>query len=144
MRFLVVDDEVVSRKKMQRIMSHWGDCVVCASGPAAVETFEKALDARLPFDAVTLDVGMPDMDGTAVLKRIREIEHARQVAATAKAKIIMVTSHAQKDIVLSCIQAGCSDYVVKPFNRETIAAKLNSAGLPVDTNRAPDQTPDSP
>jgi two-component system chemotaxis response regulator CheY len=124
MKILVVDDELVSRMKMQKIMSGVGDCVAVANGDQALTRFKKALEAERPFDLVTLDVLMPEMDGTEVLSKIRQIEEQKQIPKEQRVKILMVTSQSDKNTVIICIQAECDDYIVKPFDREMIMEKL--------------------
>jgi len=121
---LVVDDEAVSRKMLERIMRSFGDCMAVNSGAEAIVAFEAAWHNWAPFDLVTLDVSMPDMLGIDVLKRIRHLEDTKQVPPEKRVKIIMVTAHSDKDTVIAAIQAGCNDYLTKPFHQASIAKKL--------------------
>ena len=128
MKSLVVDDELVSRKKMESILATFGDCTAVASGKTAILTFSKAWHAKTPFELMTLDVSMPDLDGKEVLFRIREIENESKLALDKRMKIIMVTSRSDNETVISCLQAGCNDYIVKPFDLETMRKKLIKIG----------------
>jgi two-component system chemotaxis response regulator CheY len=129
MKALVVDDELVSRKKLQKIMESLGECEAVESGSAAIAAFQKALENGMPFDLITLDVLMPKMDGTEVLYTIREIEKEKKIPKEKQVKILMVTSHSDKDTFITSIQAGCDDYIVKPFDREVIINKLEKIGF---------------
>jgi HD-like signal output (HDOD) protein/DNA-binding NarL/FixJ family response regulator len=129
MRILVVDDEIVSRKKMEKILASFGDCVAVDSGEAALKAIETALEKGEPFDLITLDVSMPHMDGTEVLYEIRIIEKQRNISKENQSKVIMVTSQSDKDTVITCMQAGCDSYVVKPFDRAIIAKILGELGM---------------
>jgi len=129
MRILVVDDEIVSRKKMQIIMEGFGESEAVGSGVAALGAFEKAWENLAPFDLISLDISMPDMDGTEVLCKIRKIEKGKKVSKEQLVKVMMVTSHSDKDTVITCMQAGCDDYIAKPFDRETILKKFEKLGL---------------
>lgn len=124
MKTLVVDDEAVSRKMLERIMRSFGDCMSVNSGAEAIVAFEAGWHNWTPYDLITLDVSMPDMLGIDVLKRIRQMEATKQVPAEKRVKIIMVTAHADKDTVVAAIQAGCNDYITKPFEQAIIAKKL--------------------
>ncbi|MBW1706754.1 MAG: HDOD domain-containing protein [Deltaproteobacteria bacterium] len=124
MKILVVDDELVSRKKMQRIMDTLGECEAADSGKTAITAFKKAVESRRLFDLITLDVNMPEMDGTEVLYEIREIEKENKVPKEKQVKILMVTSSSDKDTIITCIQAECDDYVVKPFDKKMLAEKI--------------------
>lgn len=124
MRTLIVDDESVSRKKMQKIMSSIGECESVENGGEALTFLRDALSKGSSFDLITLDVSMPEMDGTEVLYKIREMERENKIPKKEQAKIMMVTSEADKDMIITCIQAGCDEYIIKPFKRETVVKKL--------------------
>ena len=129
MKILVVDDELVSRKKLQKILSNLGECGAVESGKAAIAEFEKALKEKDPFDLVTLDIVMPEMDGTEALVELRELEKEAGVPEEEKAVIMMVTSHGDKDSIVTSISAGCDDYIVKPFHKGTIFNKLDNSRI---------------
>jgi len=126
MKILVVDDELVSRKKMQKIMVNFGECEEVESGSEAITAFKKALENRTPFDLITLDIVMPELEGIEVLFEIREIENLKNIPEEKQVKILMVTSHSDRDNIITSIQAGCNDYIVKPFDREMVIEKLEN------------------
>ena len=129
MKILTIDDELVSREKMKKIMGSFGQCESVENGYDGLELFKAALSAKEPFDLITIDVSMPDMDGTEVLHSMREIEEEFSVPKDARARTIMVTSHSDKDTIITCVQAGCDDYIVKPFDKTVISQKLYRYGL---------------
>ncbi|MCB2149311.1 MAG: response regulator [Deltaproteobacteria bacterium] len=129
MKMLVVDDELVSRKKMEKILQHYGVCQAVDSGKAAIEAYTQALLTQEPFDLITLDVSMPDMGGTEVLLMIRILERKNSVPKERQVKILMVTSHADQETVMASIEAGCNDYIKKPFSMERVTQKLNKIGF---------------
>jgi len=131
MKILVVDDEMVSREKMKMIMSHFGECEAVESGADAVEKFVSAWNCWTPFDLISLDVQMPEMDGVEVLNRIRGMEREKNVSESKRVKVIMVTARSDKDTLMTSIQAGCNDYVVKPFDKALVAKKLTKLGFHV-------------
>ena len=130
MKILVADDEMVSRGKLQTIMSRFGRCKAVAGGTKAMEAFEQAWKARDAYDVIMLDISMPDLAGPEVLARIRSFERIRKVPKSDRAAVIMVTSHADRDHIVSCMERGCNDYIVKPFSLKTIQAKMNRLKLP--------------
>jgi len=131
MKVLIVDDQPVSRKKIQKIMEVFCECETVDNGQAAIDAYKNAWEGSAPYDLITLDVSMPDMDGTEVLFNIRNLENQSNIPEEKRVKILMVTSSSDKDTVITCIQAGCDDYLVKPLNRETISKKLEKFGLAV-------------
>ena len=129
MKVLVVDDELVSRKKMEKIMQLYGPCLAVDCGSAAIKAYTEALLANEQFGLITLDVSMPDMPGTQVLTTIRAVERSNGIAKESRAKVLMVTSHADQETVMASIEAGCDDYIRKPFTMERVIQKLDQMGL---------------
>ena len=112
-RVLVADDSSTMRKIILRSLSAVGV-------PAAVEASdgEEAVSLFKPgdFDLVLTDWNMPGKNGLEVIREIR--------AQDEKVPIIMVTTEAEKSRVLEAIQAGVSDYLVKPFTADMLKEKL--------------------
>ena len=82
MKTLIADDELVSRKKMEKIMEAFGECKTVETGKAAVAAFSESLKNGEPFDLVTLDIMMPDMDGLRALVEIRGPSISRRTFPT--------------------------------------------------------------
>lgn len=129
MKILVVDDELVSRKKMMKIMESFGECVAAENGKEALEAVELAIEKGESFDLITLDISMPDMDGTEVLPKIRLLEKAKDISKEKKSKVIMVTSQSDKNTIVICIKAGCDSYILKPFDHSSLSKKLEEMGM---------------
>jgi two-component system chemotaxis response regulator CheY len=112
-KILVVDDALFMRTILKDILQANGftNIIEAGDGAAAIDAYRK----NKP-DLVTMDVNMPGTDGMAALKSI--------VAMDPTAKVIMVTSVEQKQIVQEAIKTGAKDYVVKPFDRAMVAAVL--------------------
>mgnify|MGYP003433351731 CR=1 FL=1 len=94
------------------------DVAVAGDG---MEALEKA--SELHPDLVLLDVMMPRIDGFEVAQRLRKNPQ------TANASIIMLTAKALSADKVTGLQAGADDYMMKPFDRDIIAAKLAQVGL---------------
>ncbi|MCP3872871.1 MAG: response regulator [Desulfobacteraceae bacterium] len=56
--------------------------------------------------------------------KIREIEGNNKIAEKDRVKILMVSSHSDKDYQITCLQAGCDDYIVKPFDSKSVSSKI--------------------
>ena len=129
MRILIVDDELVSRKKIEKIMAKFGECLSVESGSEAIEAFRWAWIDWRPFDLICLDVSMPDTDGTEVLFEVRRMEDDHKVADKHRVKVLMITAHTDRDTIVTCVQAGCDGYLSKPLNLTAITDKLEELGL---------------
>ncbi len=125
---LVVDDEIVSRKKMMRIINEFGVCEEVQTGKTALNMVKTALKEWKLYDLITLDVSMPDISGIEVLTTIREMEEGRGLDKEEQAKILMVTALSDMKTVKACV-GKCDGYVIKPFNKEGMVDKFKKLGL---------------
>ncbi|HUT14524.1 MAG TPA: response regulator [Thermoguttaceae bacterium] len=116
-RVLVADDSSTMRKIILRSLQAVGvtESVEAADGIEAVTLFKEG-----EFDLVLTDWNMPGKTGLEVVQEIRSQD--------AEVPIIMVTTEAEKGRVMQAIQAGVSDYLVKPFTADTLREKLEKHG----------------
>jgi putative two-component system response regulator len=116
-RILIVDDEASNRGLIAMVLASSGfQCEEAADGVLALE----ALRER-PFDLVVLDIDMPRMKGTEVLKRLRESPPRPHL------KIIMISGRATADEMAHMMLAGADDYLAKPFSRMQLQARVKTA-----------------
>jgi adenylate cyclase len=114
-RILVVDDVPENLRLLEAVLAPRGyDVVSATDGPAALELVESAKP-----DLVLLDVVMPQMDGYAVCRRLREREE------TAVLPVIMVTSSAGPERT-HAIEAGADDFIPKPLNQHELLTRVGS------------------
>lgn len=116
-RALVADDSSTMRKIILRSLQAVGvpEAVEAADGSEAVSLFKPG-----EFDLVLTDWNMPGKTGLEVVQEIR--------AKDPKVTIIMVTTEAEKSRVMQAIEAGVSDYLIKPFTADTLREKLVKHG----------------
>ena len=112
-KILVVDDALIIRKMITELAKEcgWNIAGEAKDGQEACEIYRN----QKP-DLVTMDMVMPNMDGLEALKKIRELD--------ANARIIMISAVNQKDKLAESIQAGASDFIVKPFDKARLKALL--------------------
>ncbi len=115
-RVLIADDAAFMREMLCDILTEGGHEVVAeaADGNEAVSAFQE----HQP-DIVTLDIVMPRKSG---LEALREI-----IAAHPGAKVIMCSALGQEALVMEALDAGASDFVVKPFKPDQVLAAIDSA-----------------
>jgi CheY-like chemotaxis protein/CRP-like cAMP-binding protein len=114
---LVVDDNDSVRTLLCRKLEHDGYRVSgSATGMQAIEMIRAG-----GFDLVLLDVMMPDMDGYAVLERLRDLGQLDQIP------VIMTTAMDEVASVARCLDLGAEDYLTKPFDAALLRARLRAA-----------------
>jgi two-component system chemotaxis response regulator CheY len=129
MRSLIVDDDFFSRRILQTILSAYGECHVAVDGKEALFAFEQALAEENPYDAICLDIMMPEMDGQEVLKRIREAEEKRNIFGGDSVKIIMTTALDDSNNITEAFREQCEAYMIKPISKSKLVQTLESFGL---------------
>jgi len=136
-RVLLIDDDARLAELLDSYLTPQGVALVHAGGGQA----GLAALAAGGFDAVFLDVMMPGLDGLAVLRKIRDAGH--------RIPVIMLTARGDEADRVVGLELGADDYVAKPFSPrellarlravlrrvqpDTVAEKLSSAGITVDT-----------
>jgi two-component system KDP operon response regulator KdpE len=115
LRVLVVDDEPAILRFLRVGLGSQGYVVLEA------ENGQKALDAvqSRRADIVVLDLGLPDIDGLEVLKRVR--------AAGSAVPIIVLSSRNDEAAKVQALDCGADDYVTKPFGIEELLARIRAA-----------------
>jgi len=115
-RLLLADDHRMLRETLKRSMLDEGFDVVgeASDGQEAVD-----LADELQPDVILMDVTMPEFDGVEATRRI--------VERRPEARIVMLTMHADQDVIASAIRAGASGYLVKDCSFDEVAATVREA-----------------
>jgi two-component system, sensor histidine kinase len=130
-RILVVDDGSTNRKLISLFLCKAGAQVTLAeNGQIGVD-----LASREPFDAILMDMQMPVMDGYAATRRLREIG--------LKTPIIALTAHAMSRDREKCLEAGCSAYLSKPVNSQSLVQTIADAMASVKSPVAAEDVPNA-
>jgi PAS domain S-box-containing protein len=140
LHILLADDNAVNQRLALKLLEKRGHTVVlAANGNEALMAY-----AAERFDLILVDVQMPEMDGFAVTKAIRERErHAapatgEQGVATGHIPIVAMTAHAMKGDRERCLDAGMDSYISKPLSPERLYEVIESvtAAIAVANGRA--------
>lgn len=129
MKILIVEDDMVSRKMLKKYMKNFGCCDVAVNGLEALEAFLSAHQENEPYELICLDIMMPKLDGTQVLKAIRDYEEQKAIDLSQRVKIIMTTAINDKDTVMESYEMGCEAYAWKPLDLEKIREVMISLKL---------------
>jgi two-component system chemotaxis response regulator CheY len=115
---LVADDAAFMRMRLKKLLEDAGHAVVeAANGKEAVDHYQETRPG-----VVLMDITMPEMDGVAATRAICQ--------ADPKARVIMVSALGQQAMIVSAIQAGAKDFVVKPYEPERVLQAVTKWGRP--------------
>ena len=114
-RILHVDDETDYSAALARRLAKRGfDVGTADSGPKALEILAVEM-----FDVILLDIKMVGMDGIKTLGEIKRLYP--------RTEVVMLTAHANTDIVISSLAMGAFDYLMKPVDLEELVRKIEDA-----------------
>ena len=117
-RILVIEDDAEIVDVLRRTLRAEGyEVRASGDGPDGLEVSREFLP-----DLVVLDLGLPGMDGLEVCARIRE---------TSEVPILMLTARAETDDRVTGLDSGADDYLVKPFERSELLARIRAAMITV-------------
>jgi two-component system chemotaxis response regulator CheY len=119
MKILLVDDSNTMRRIQRNTLGTLGftDVDEAEDGADAVAKVQAG-----SYELVLMDWNMPNMTGLEALKAIRANPK------TAAVPVIMVTSESEKSRILEAVQAGATNYIVKPFTPDVLKEKLSALG----------------
>ena len=113
-RVLIVEDDENLRVVLRDNLEEEGYRVTDAASAAAAQT---AIDGGR-YDLVVLDVMLPDGDGYALCRRLR--------AASNQARVLMLTARALEDDLVTGLDAGADDYLIKPYRLRELMARVRA------------------
>ena len=115
MKILVVDDFSAMRRILKNVLSQIGltNIIEADDGTTALDVLKEN-----KVDLIVSDWTMPKMSGLDLLKTVRSNKDTKNTP------FLMVTASSQRDDLLKAIQAGVSNYIVKPFTADTVKEKL--------------------
>ena len=118
---LVVDDSKTIRIILGRILRELGyEVCEAVNGKEALKVMESE---KAAVSLVLADWNMPEMNGLELLKQLR------QDPDLASLKVIMVTTETELDHMVSALEAGANEYVMKPFTKDILKEKLELVGI---------------
>lgn len=133
-KILIIDDDTSLRRVLEYNLQEAGYAVATAtSGEEGLGLFDQVNPAL-----VITDMKMPGMDGTQVLKAIKE--------RSPETLVIIITAFGTVDVAVEAMKLGAYDYITKPFNREELRMTVNKAlqftGLAAENRRLKDELSD--
>ncbi|MBF0286848.1 MAG: response regulator [SAR324 cluster bacterium] len=120
-KILVVDDNAPMRKILVNILTHAGfkNVTEANDGSTALVKLNNTKTGSKKIDLVLLDWSMPNVTGMSVLKEVKADLHLKDIP------VIMVTAESSQENIMAAVKAGASNYIIKPFEPETIISKID-------------------
>lgn len=112
---ITVDDSSTMRRIIKNTLQKLGFATVLEAGNG-VEALE--VMSKNKIDMIVTDWNMPEMDGLTFVKTVRQKEQYKDTP------ILMITTEAAKEDILTALRSGVNNYVVKPFTPETLQEKV--------------------
>jgi signal transduction histidine kinase/DNA-binding response OmpR family regulator len=123
---LVAEDNEINALLTRALLVKLGHRpTVVANGMEAIDRWLAARADGKPYDRILMDLHMPDMDGLEATRRIRANETER---AALRTPILALTANASVEDRVACLAAGMDDFLIKPLDRDQLAAALAAAG----------------
>lgn len=120
----IIDDSLTAREILKRILLSMQFKVIDVANNGEI-ALTKITTTKMKPDFIFIDMEMPIMDGVETIKKIKPI--------LPDARIIMVTSHSEKEMVTELVKLGVRGYIKKPFDRDMVVKKLASVlGRPIE------------
>jgi len=116
LKALVVDDSRAMRSILSKILARLGFDVQQAGD--GVEALATVVSAAVPFDVVLSDWNMPEMNGLEFVKALRANPRFAQTV------VVMVTTETHIEQMITALEAGANEYIMKPFTAEVVEDKL--------------------
>lgn len=119
-KILIVDDMNTMRRIIKGMMTKIGcnNIAEADDGIPAWKLLNEAHDSGSPFQFILSDWNMPGMTGLDLLKKMRQDEKFKKIP------FLMITAEGEQANVVIAVQAGVSNFIIKPFSQDTLQEKI--------------------
>ena len=131
-KFLVIDDFATMRKIVKKVLSELGYTRIeeADDGKPALALLQAAVAKNEPFQFVISDWNMPGMTGIDLLKACKADASLKNIP------FMLVTAESEQKNIIEAAKSGVSEYIVKPFNAQTLKMKLEKVWARTSAQKA--------
>lgn len=118
---LIVDDMDQVVISLTQMLSEIGYENICSAsdGNEGLNSIINSFKEEKPFDLVFLDINLPGINGLKILESLRKESEYKEL------KIIILTTSNEKENIISAVNGGANNYLLKPFDLKALESKLN-------------------
>lgn len=124
LRILIVEDDFISRRLLNKMLSNYGICDIAVDGREALQAFSMGIEENNPYDLICLDIMLPGMDGQIVLKSIRQLEQENNIHGLSRAKVLMTTALDDAENIFSAFRHQADGYIIKPITLKSLKEQM--------------------
>ncbi len=126
MKVLIAEDENISRRRLEKFLESMDyEVTSCKDGLEAWEVIQSENAPNL----LILDWVMPGIDGLEICRKVRKMAREQYTF------ILLLTSKSEQDDIIKGMEAGADDYIIKPFNKNELKARLRAGKRIVELNK---------
>ena len=120
-RILIIDDMSTIREEVARCLNQIGytNLDQASDGQDAWNKLKTAVTDSNEYKMIFCDINMPNCNGIDFLKIARKSDNYETTP------IVMISTENEKDVILTCIQEGANNYILKPFDADTVKEKID-------------------
>lgn len=124
MNFLIIEDDFVTALVLQEMLSEFGKSEIVENGIDGIAKIEHNLENNTPYDAVFLDIMLPEKSGQQILEEIRLLDNKYEGKEVGMTKVIMSTALDDYENIKKAFNNLCEGYIIKPFDKAKIMKAL--------------------
>lgn len=124
MNFLIIEDDFVTALVLQEMLSEFGKSEIVENGIDGIAKIEHNLENNTPYDAVFLDIMLPEKSGQQILEEIRLLDNKYKGKEVGMTKVIMSTALDDYENIKKAFNNLCEGYIIKPFDKAKIMKAL--------------------
>ena len=129
LKVLIVDDMNICRKRVKMLLKDLFDCTFAANGREAFELYQQSMGQNSPYDLITLDINMPEMNGHETLIAIRKVEEEHGITGLDGVKVIITTTEDSSKQIFTAFREGCEAYIIKKQIDKKLLEEITNLGL---------------
>lgn len=129
MKALIVEDDFTNRTILQKWLQQWDEVHIAVNGQEAIEAIIRAREEGAAYDVIFLDIMMPELDGQAVLQRLRDHEKRSGIGPGQGSKVFMTTALSDMKNIFAAFKSLADGYLVKPLDKEKFLTTCAEQGI---------------